>query len=266
MFVEEMLALGSEQENGSFEVPPTIQALLAARIDRLTDGERWTVECASIEGKAFHQGSVAELLPEPLAATLPVTLASLVRRELIRPDRALFAGERAFRFRHLLLRDAAYESVPKAVRAGLHERYALWLERHAAARPVEYEEIIGYHLERAYRYRSELGTLDAEARELGRRAAARLGAAGRRAFGRSDLPAAVNLISRAAALLPADDPARIDLVPNVRVVQGMAADLGWADAILRETLETGDAARAPRPRPARIPAPVQRAAGSRRMN
>jgi DNA-binding SARP family transcriptional activator len=241
LFVEEMVALGSEHENGSFEVPPTIQALLAARIDSLTDGERWTAECASVEGKAFHQGSVAELLPEPLAATLPLTLASLVRKELIRPDRALFAGERAFRFRHLLLRDAAYESVPKAVRAGLHERYALWLELHAAARLIEYEEIIGYHLEQAYRYRSELGILDAEAPELGRRAAARLGAAGRRAFGRSDLPAAVNLISRAAALLPADDPARIDLVPNVRVVQGMAADLGWADAILRETLETGDA-------------------------
>jgi len=241
LFVEEMVALGSDQADGGVEVPPTIHALLAARIDRLTDQERWTVECASVEGKVFHQGSVAELLPEPFAATLPVTLASLVRKELIRPDRALFAGQRAFRFRHLLLRDAAYESVPKAVRAGLHERYAAWLELHAAARLVEYEEIIGYHLEQVFRYRSELGTLDAASQDVGRRAAARLGAAGRRAFGRSDSPAAVNLISRAAALLPADDPARIDLVPNVRVVQGMSADLTWADEILKETLETGDA-------------------------
>jgi DNA-binding SARP family transcriptional activator/tetratricopeptide (TPR) repeat protein len=239
LFVEEMVALGSEAD-GSIEVPPTIQALLAARIDRLTDQERWTVECASVEGKVFHQGSVAELLPEPFAASLPMTLASLVRKELIRPDRALFAGQRAFRFRHLLLRDAAYESVPKAVRAGFHERYAAWLELHAATRLVEYEEIIGYHLEQAFLYRSELGTLDSASQDVGRRAAARLGAAGRRAFGRSDSPAAVNLISRAAALLPADDPARIDLVPNVRVVQGMTADLRWADEILKETLETGD--------------------------
>ena len=241
LFVEEMVALGSDQADGSIEVPPTIQALLAARIDRLTDQERWTVECASVEGKVFHQGSVAELLPEPFAATLPMTLASLVRKELIRPDRALFAGQRAFRFRHLLLRDAAYESVPKAVRARLHERYAAWLELRAATRLVEYEEIIGYHLEQAFLYRSELGTLDSASQDVGRRAAARLGAAGRRAFSRSDSPAAVNLISRAAALLPADDPARIDLVPNVRVVQGMNADFSWADEILKGTLETGDA-------------------------
>jgi DNA-binding SARP family transcriptional activator/tetratricopeptide (TPR) repeat protein len=241
LFVEEMVALESDHADGSIEVPPTIHALLAARIDRLTDQERWTVECASVEGKVFHQGSVAELLPEPFAATLPMTLASLVRKELIRPDRALFAGQRAFRFRHLLLRDAAYDSVPKAVRARLHERYAAWLELHAATRLVEYEEIIGYHLEQVFLYRSELGTLDAASQHVGRRAAARLGAAGRRAFGRSDSSAAVNLISRAAALLPADDPARIDLVPNVRVVQGMSADLTWADEILKETLETGDA-------------------------
>src|SRR5207302_178915 len=110
-----------------------------------------------------------------------------------------------------------------------------------AARLVEYEEIVGYHLERAFRYRSELGAVDGAARELGRRAAARLGAAGRRAFARSDASAGVNLISRAAALLPGDDPARIELIPNVRVMQGIRHDPGWAATILTDVAETGDA-------------------------
>jgi tetratricopeptide (TPR) repeat protein len=97
--------------------------------------------------------------------------------------------------------------------------------------------VVGYHLEQAYRYRAELGPVDDPAREIGREAAERLGAAGRRAFTRSDAPAGVNLISRAADLLPADDPLRVELVPNVRVVQGMAGDLSWADRVLTEAVE-----------------------------
>jgi DNA-binding SARP family transcriptional activator len=242
LFVEEMLALALEDgpANGELEVPPTIQALLAARLDRLADHEHLVLELAAVEGKVFHQGSIVELSPEPLRDDVASNVAALVRKELIRPDRALFGGEHAFRFRHLLIRDAAYESIPKEARGQLHERYAIWLERKAAERIVEYEEIVGYHLEQAFRYRTELGLLDDAAGELARRAAERLGAAGRRAFVRSDAPAAVNLISRAAALLPANDLARVDLVPNVRVVQGQGSDLGWAYGVLDEALETGD--------------------------
>jgi DNA-binding SARP family transcriptional activator len=241
-FVEEMLAhaLEDKHPDGAIKVPPTIQALLAARLDRLGDVERLILECAAIEGKVFHQGAVAELIPSAVRTAVTANVAALVRKELIRPGRPLFAGEHAFRFRHLLIRDAAYDSIPKAVRSGLHECYATWLDSRAGERLVEYEEIIGYHLEQAFRYRAELGPLDAPARRLAHRAAERLGAAGRRAFAHSDAPAAVNLISRAAALLPADDPARVDLVPNVRVVQGMSANLSWAESILSEALETGD--------------------------
>jgi predicted ATPase len=243
LFVEEMLALALEDghPDGALKVPPTIQALLAARLDRLGDVERLVLERASVEGKVFHQSAVAELTPDALRSAVTANVAALVRKELIRPDRALFAGEHAFRFRHLLIRDAAYDSIPKAARSDLHERHAAWLESKAGERVVEYEEIIGYHLEQAFRYRSELGPIDSRARQLARRAVERLGAAGRRAFARSDAPAAVNLISRAAALLPADDPARVDLVPNVRVVQGMSGNLSWAEHILSEALETGDA-------------------------
>ena len=133
LFVEEMLALALEdgRENGELEVPPTIQALLAARLDRLADDERSVLEHASVEGKVFHQGSVVELSPEMLRPGVATSLAALVRKELIRPERALFSGEHGFRFRHLLIRDAAYESIPKKAREELHERYANWLEQKA---------------------------------------------------------------------------------------------------------------------------------------
>jgi hypothetical protein len=164
-----------------------------------------------------------------------------VRKELIRPDKPFHSGEDAYRFRHLLIRDAAYAAVPKEVRAALHELHAQWLGTKTTA--VEYEEIVGYHLEQAYRFRSELGALDETTRALGHRAAERLGAAGRRAFMRDDLPAGLNLISRSVAMLPPDDPLRVELVPNVRVIQGLP-DLSWADRVLTEAVEaaatTGD--------------------------
>ncbi len=255
LFVEEMLSMLIDDgllvhENGRWvaagdletvPVPRTIRALLAARLDRLHDNERGVIERAAVEGKLFHRGSVEQLSPDGFRTSVREHLGSLLRKELIRPDRPLFAAEDAYRFRHLLIRDAAYESIPKEVRARLHERHVVWLEEKTDA--VEYEEIVGYHLEQAFRYRAELGSLDDEARALGRRAAERLGAAGRRALLRSDAPAGVNLISRAAALLSPDDPLRVELVPNIRVVQGLR-DLGWADRVLTEAVEaaatTGD--------------------------
>src|SRR6266545_1557341 len=240
-FVEEMLALVLEDGPAAeLEVPPTIQALLAARLDRLSDDERTVIEAASVEGKVFHDGSVLARVPEALRPTVREHLMALVRKELIRPERSLFARERAFRFRHLLIRDAAYESIPKEARAAFHERYAAWLEEAAAERQPEYGEIIGYHLEQTFRYRAELGPVGDADRAIARRAAEWLGAAGRRAFVRADAPAAVNLLSRAVSLLPPNDPARIDLVPTVRVAQGLGVDLGWAVDVLDEAIAAGD--------------------------
>ena len=171
------------------------------------------------------------------------SLRALVRKDLIRPERVSL-GDRTYRFRHLLIRDAAYESIPKEVRTELHERFGRWLEHTTGERAIEYEEVVGYHLEQAYRYRVELGAVDDAARALAREAAERLGSAGRRAFVRSDAPAGMNLIARAAALLAPDDPLRVELVPNVRVVQGLGGDMRWADRVLTEAVEaaatTGD--------------------------
>jgi class 3 adenylate cyclase/tetratricopeptide (TPR) repeat protein len=198
LFIAEMVAMAAEAD-GDVTVPPTLQTLLAARLDQLETGERTVLERGAVEGSIFHRGAVQALAPET-----PVTprLAALVRKELIRPTRAQLAGEDGFRFRHLLIRDAAYESLPKAARAELHERFAGWLEERGAGL-VELDEILGYHLEQALLYRSELGTLDDGA--LAAAARRRLAAAGGRALARSDNYAAANLLERAAALMPPDE-------------------------------------------------------------
>ena len=115
------------------------------------------LESGAVEGEIFHRGAVQALAPAE--AQVASRLAALVRKELIRPDRPLLPGEDGFRFCHLLIRDAAYDALPKATRAELHERFADWLDEHGAEL-VERDEILGYHLEQAYRYRTELGSAD----------------------------------------------------------------------------------------------------------
>jgi tetratricopeptide (TPR) repeat protein len=228
LFIEEMLAMAGEAA-GDVVVPPTLQALLAARLDQLETAERRVLEHGAIEGEIFHRGAVQALVPKEIQVT--PRLAALVRKELIRPDQPQLAGEDGFRFRHLLVRDAAYEGLPKATRARLHERFATWLEEHGTEL-VELDEILGYHLEQACSYHAELGLpFDAELAAATRR---RLTAASQRAQLRSDYGAVVNLLERASALVPA---AQLDRVLETEIVDAMY----WAgmgdDALRRaETL------------------------------
>jgi class 3 adenylate cyclase/tetratricopeptide (TPR) repeat protein len=215
LFVEEMLAMLIDDgllrfEGGAWHaaddlaqvtVPPTIQLLLAARLDRLDGEERAVIERGAVEGKVFHVGAVSALASEQLRPRVPSRLLALARKELIRPDRAEFAGEDAFRFRHLLIRDAAYQAMPKEQRADLHERFAAWLERAAGERLAEYEEILGHHLEQAYRYRVELGAVDEGTDDLRLRAGSRLLGSAARAHARGDFATAGPLADRAADLL-----------------------------------------------------------------
>jgi len=236
LLVRERSGWVARRDIASVRVPPTIHALLSARLDQLGNEERGVVERAAVAGKVFQQGAVAELSPPAARDGVGRALAALMRKELIRPERAEL-GDRTYRFRHLLIRDAAYDSLPKEARADLHERFARWLERTAGGRAIEYEEVLGYHFEQSYRYRAELGVIDDTARAAAAEAAERLGIAGRRALLRSDAPAGVNLISRAVALLPPDDLLRVELIPNVRVVQGLDIDMSWADKVLTAAVE-----------------------------
>jgi class 3 adenylate cyclase/tetratricopeptide (TPR) repeat protein len=222
LFVEEMLAMLIDDgllrfEEGSWRsvedlahvtVPPTIHLLLAARLDRLDAEERAVIERGAVEGKVFHTGAVTTLSQDSARPNVRSRLLALARKELIRPDRAEFAGEDAFRFRHLLIRDAAYQAMPKEQRADLHERFAEWLASAAAERIAEYEEILGYHLEQAYRYRIELGTTDERTRVLARRAGAHLYRCGVRADERDDFKAARAFLERSLELLDGSELVR----------------------------------------------------------
>ncbi len=194
----------------TISVPPTIQALLAARLDRLSDGERRTIERAAVVGKEFGQRDVSELTPAEARSGVASQLMGLVRKELIRPDRRRESGAEAYRFRHLLIRDAAYDSLPKLERAELHEHFADWLERTAGDRLAELDEITGYHLDQARTYRLALGPDDDQTRALALRAGHRLAAAGRRSAERDEVPTAVRLLTQAEALLVEDPATRYD--------------------------------------------------------
>jgi class 3 adenylate cyclase/tetratricopeptide (TPR) repeat protein len=249
LFVEELLAMLIEddvlrRESGqwvagdlsSLRVPPTIQALLGARLDRLERRERGLLEVASVTGRSFSRDAVAELIDEP---GLDVLLGALVRNQLVRPEHAA-VGEDAYRFRHLLIRDAAYAAIPKKRRAHLHERHAGWLERTHGDRIGEVEEIVGYHLEQAHRLQSELGRVE---EQLAARAGDRLSAAGRRALGRGDISAAANLLHRAAVLLPPAAPGRTELLLELGGALVLAGEFEQAEAVLTEAIEKAVATR-----------------------
>ncbi len=232
LFLEEMLALVRSTPGGRVEMPPSIQALLAARLDQLDEEERGVLERGAVEGRVFHEDTVTALADgEPQHATL----ASLVRKQLLRPVTPQRPGGEAYRFRHLLIRDAAYDGLPKAVRADLHERVAGWLE-HRAEELVEADEILGYHLEQAARYRQELGEADPR---IARQAAAHLAAAGRRALWRGDERAAINLLERALQLTR---PAVLDVLLEVDLCYALSADPERAMAVAGEAAERAAAA------------------------
>jgi class 3 adenylate cyclase/tetratricopeptide (TPR) repeat protein len=233
LFVEQLLAMVAEGGKHG-QVPPTIHALLAARLDALPDEERDLLERASVVGLEFEWEALTALAPDrrrPAGAQL----AALVRKELIRPHEAI---EDLFEFRHMLIRDAAYERVPKVLRSELHERFADWVDN----RGEEFEELVGYHLEQAYRYVIELGPVTDRARVLAVRAVERLAASGWRANARGDARAAANLLDRAASLLPADDPQRLSLLPSLGRALRDAAQMERAEFVLSEAVERGQAA------------------------
>ncbi|MGH2682757.1 MAG: AAA family ATPase [Actinomycetota bacterium] len=257
LFVEEMLSMLIDEgllvrQNGDWvptsdlstvSVPPTIQALLAARLEQLEGEERAVIQRASVVGRIFYRGAVAELSPEPDRQAVGSHLTTLVRRELIRPHATEFSDE-TYRFRHILIRDAAYEAMPKETRADLHERFATWLEARAGERLREYEEFLGYHLEQAHRYRTELGPIDGRGRELAARAGELLAQAGKRASARGDAAGAANLLERAAALFPREDPQRLRILPILGVAFQDTARFDQAGQVLQQAkdlaLQMGD--------------------------
>jgi class 3 adenylate cyclase/tetratricopeptide (TPR) repeat protein len=215
LFLEEMLRMLIEdgvlvERDGRLEplgavdslrVPETVQAVLAARLDRLGEEELAVLQRAAVIGQVFWWGAVADLSPPETVAGVAGLLQALVRKGLIRPDVRTFAGEDGFRFGHILIRDAAYDSMPKRLRSDLHEQFASWAEQHAGE-SSQLDEIVGHHLEQAYLLRIDLAPSGPVEAALAQRAADRLTRAGRRALLRGDSSAASGLLGRAAGLVP----------------------------------------------------------------
>jgi tetratricopeptide (TPR) repeat protein len=218
LFLQQLLAFALEGGLATDALPPTVQAVLAARLDRLGPGERAVLERGAVVGKEFTAGDVAALLAPEAVPTAAAHLATLADRGFVRP-----LGDGAFAFRHILVRDAAYRAAPKRLRAELHERFADRLDESYSHLP-DLDEFAGYHLEQAHRLRSELGESDRRTAQLAEDGGRRLGSAGTRAFKRGDMHASSSLLGRSTRLLAADDPQRRDLV----------CDLGLAYYALQE--------------------------------
>jgi class 3 adenylate cyclase/tetratricopeptide (TPR) repeat protein len=250
LFIEQMLSMLIDDEllreqagrwvfSGAAEnvsVPGTVAALLGTRLDRLGPVERRVVESASVIGLEFSSGAVSVLVQDGGARTdLEHPLAALCSKQLIRRAGPAVADD--FHFSHILVRDTAYARLLKRTRARLHERFAGWLTDTFRSRLAEYEEILGYHLEQSVRYRAELGPVDDHGRQVGAEASRYLSSAGRRALARGDMPAAANLLQRAAALLGENDPARALLLLEAGEAAVDIGELERAELLLTEAVD-----------------------------
>ena len=216
-------------------MPPTILALLTARLDRLPPDERAVVDRASVAGRVFAWRAVAELTAPEEQAGLTGCLHSLIRKELLQPEFAEAHEEDSFRFAHILIRDAAYSAMPKRLRADVHEQFADWIELHATERTAEYEEIVGYHLEQAYRLSLELAPPTRRVDSLAARAAVVLATTGGRAYASGDMPAAVNLLSRATSLLGDEQRDRVELLLQLAFALLETGDFATLQAVVAKT-------------------------------
>jgi DNA-binding SARP family transcriptional activator/tetratricopeptide (TPR) repeat protein len=208
-FLEQIVAVSATGADPS--LPLSVQAVLAARIDRLEPGERNLLRLAAVEGRSFHRGDLVELMEDADRPDMGAHLSSLVHRQLIRPGRPEIDGPDSFRFAHALIREAAYDAIPKRLRAQLHEKVADRLKSTASAQA----EIVGYHLERSYHYCAELATVGERERALATEAAEWLDSAARAAFLRCDLTSGAGLLERAAALFTYDSARRFALLPRL---------------------------------------------------
>jgi tetratricopeptide (TPR) repeat protein len=219
-------------------VPPTVEALLASRLDTLEAGDRAVIERAAVIGRDFARNAVLHLSPPEELAGLDSRLAALERRGLVRALRARPGEEETLRFHHVLIRDVAYAAITKERRANLHERHGSWLEKRS-----EPDELVGYHAEQAHRYRRELHPSDPDLGRLASWAGERLAAAGIRAWKRADTPAAVNLLERATALLSTESAERVELLCELGVAQKVAGDFARGEQTLVDATEAAESGR-----------------------
>src|SRR6266576_624010 len=196
LFVEETVRMLAERRGGAERIPDSLQALIAARIDRLPPASRTALQRASVMGRIFMGGALAHLSPE--LDDVDNAIEQLLLRDLaVRETRATIRGELAYKFKHVLIREVAYSGLSKSARADLHQAFAEWLAANAGD---ELLEIRAFHLDQATRLLAELD--GAAPQELREDAARALTQAGRRALSREAFRSARKLLLRAVELAP----------------------------------------------------------------
>jgi tetratricopeptide (TPR) repeat protein len=185
-------------------VPETVEAIIRARLDTLPRPERALLQVASVVGRTFERSAVAVLVGD--GDPVDLLLEEAVLRDLVTEE---VEPEPSYRFKHILIRDVAYASLPKARRADLHARVAAWLLDWGAGRADEVTDIRAYHLEQSVLLQAELdGRVDETRRK---EAIEALAASADRALGREDFLAAESFATRALDLPGATSPPSLDL-------------------------------------------------------
>ncbi len=235
----EQLALSLRERDWQVDrlepIPATIQALLAARLEQLGPAERDIIELAAVSGKDFGSRILADLLPRPARRQVGRHLEALVGKGLVEPRPPGSGDHEDHSFRHILIQQAAYRSIPKLQRARLHEQFADWFEAMSSEPPQALHEILGYHLEQSVQYLIELSAPSAAIDEQAGRAAHHLGTAGEAAFERGDAVAAVRLLERADRLAPGAG-ARARILTVLVAALGEIGDFGRAGDVI-DTVE-----------------------------
>ncbi len=205
------------------------------------------MEPAAVIGLEFERPAVEALAPEAVRPAIDKHLDTLARKHFIDLT-GTAQSETIYRFHHHLVRDTVYNGLLKRTRANLHLAFVRWADKVNADRDraLEFEEILGYHLEQAYLYLGELGPLDEAGVAIGVDASGRLANAARRAFARGDMHAAANLYRRAIALLARDDAERAELLPQFGETLMGLGDYASARAAVKEAAECSERLANPR--------------------
>jgi tetratricopeptide (TPR) repeat protein len=232
LFVEQMAAFANELEAVP-AVPPTIRAVLAARVDRLADDERIVLERGAVQGQIFRIDTVRALASTEELTSIDAALRALTRREFVRPDSPLDPS--AFRFAHALVRDAVYESMPRRLRAQLHRQYGELLEADGSP-----PELTGHHFASAHGELIRLGETGSEVADLAVRAGRALHEAGRKSLARRETRRSVELLERSEVLLRAEETEWLLVVPTLITALVELPDFNAADALRDKALNVAN--------------------------
>ena len=235
LFAEQLLAYAQEYADDALaSVPPTVEALLASRLDRLDAEELGVLQRAAVVGREFWQAAVLHLSPPLELPAVGRHLGALATKGLVLSAQSTSLRGDTLRFHHALIRDVAYASIPKAERAELHEGVAQWLDTQGGG--VD-DSLVGFHLEQAHGYRAELAPNDQHTKAIAVAAGRRLAAAGLLAHRRGDSPAATGLLVRATTLLPLADSVTGDLFCELAIAEWSMDDVERAVKTLDRAIE-----------------------------